>query len=56
MGLLRFVTRWFINFFGITEPTPVQERQAAWFICGLLALTLVGAAGVFGVLVMGFGR
>jgi hypothetical protein len=43
MGLLRFVTRWFINFFGITEPTPVQERQAAWFICGLLALTLVGA-------------
>jgi len=56
MGLLRFVTRGFINFFGITEPSPAQERQAAWFICGLLGLILLGAAGVFGVLVMGFGR
>jgi hypothetical protein len=56
MGLLRFVTRWFINFFGITQPTAQQERQAAWFICGLLGLILVGAAVVFGALVMRFGR
>jgi hypothetical protein len=56
MDLLRFVTRWFINFFGITQPTPAQERQAAWFICGLLGLVILGAAAVFGVLVMGFGR
>jgi hypothetical protein len=56
MGLLRFVTRWFINFFGITQPTAAQERQAAWFICGLLGLAVVGAAAVFGVLVLGFGR
>jgi hypothetical protein len=56
MGLLRFVTRGFINFFGITQPTPEQERVAAWFICGLLALVLAGAALVFGVVVLGFGR
>jgi len=56
MGLLRFVTRWFINFFGITQPTPAQERQAAWFICGLLGLILVASAAVFGVVVLGLGR
>jgi len=55
MGLLRFVTRWFINFFGITQPTPAQERVAAWFICGLLVLVLLGAGLVFAVLI-GFGR
>ena len=52
MGLLRFITRWFINFFGITQPTEKQERQAAWFICGLLVLILLVAAGVFGLVVM----
>jgi hypothetical protein len=56
MGLLRFITRGFINFFGITQPTPQQEKQAAWFICGLLGLIVVGAAAVFGVVVVGFGR
>jgi len=56
MGFLRFVTSGFINFFGITQPTPKQERQAAWFICGLLALIIVMAALVFTVIVMGVGR
>jgi len=56
MGMLRFAARWFINFFGITQPTPQQEKQAAWFICGLLGLIVMGSAAVFGVLVLGFGR
>ena len=56
MGFFRFVTNGFINFFGITQPTPKQERQAALFICGLLALIVVAAAGVFAVIVMGVGR
>jgi Mg2+ and Co2+ transporter CorA len=56
MGFFKFVTTGFINFFGITQPTPEQERRAAWFICGLLALIVLGAAAVFGVIVMSFGR
>jgi len=56
MGFFRFVTNGFINFFGITQPTPKQERQAAWFICGLLAFVLVFAVLVFAVVVMAFGR
>ena len=56
MGLLRMIARGFINFFGITQPTPKQEQQAAWFICGLLVLIVAMAAVVFGVLVMGVGR
>ena len=56
MGLLRFITHGFINFFGITQPTPKQERQATWFICGLLILIVVMAAAVFAVIVMGVGR
>ena len=56
MGLLRFITHGFINFFGITQPTPKQERQATWFICGLLILIVVMAAAVFGVIVIGVGR
>jgi hypothetical protein len=52
MGLLRFITRGFINFFGITQPTPKQERQATWFICGLLVLVVLMAGGVFAVVVM----
>jgi hypothetical protein len=56
MGLLRFVTRSFIDFFGITQPTPSQERQAAWFITGLLVLIVVVAALAFAAVVMSFGR
>ena len=55
MGLIRAITHGFINFFGITQPTPQQERQATWFICGLLVLIIVGAAVVFAV-VLGVGR
>ncbi|WP_263350403.1 hypothetical protein [Acidicapsa acidisoli] len=56
MGLFKFVTNGFINFFGITQPTPQHERQAIWFITGLLVLIVLGAAVVFGVIVMAFGR
>ncbi|WP_263356104.1 hypothetical protein [Acidicapsa ligni] len=56
MGLVNFITRGFIDFFGITHPTPKQERQAAWFICGLLVLIIVVAALVFGLIVMVVGR
>jgi len=56
MGLLQGITNGFINFFGITQPTPKQQRQAQWFILGLLALIIVAAAAVFGAIVMAFGR
>lgn len=56
MGLLRAVSRGFINFFGITQPTPKQEQQAVWFICGLLVLIVLMASAVFGVLVFMIGR
>ena len=56
MGFFRLVTHGFINFFGITQPTPKQERQAAWFICGLMALIVAMAALVFTVIVMGVSR
>jgi hypothetical protein len=52
----RFITHTFIDFFGITQPTPKQERQVEWFICGLLALILLGTALVFWVVLVGFGR
>lgn len=54
MGFLRAIARGFINFFGITQPTPKQEQQAVWFICGLLVFIVVMAAAVFGVLMFGF--
>ena len=56
MGIFKVITNGFINFFGITQPTPKQERQAEVFILGLLALILIAAAGVFGVIVMAFGK
>ena len=54
--LFRYITNGFINFFGITQPTQRQERQAAWFICGLLALILLGASAIFWILVIAFGH
>ena len=56
MGFFKAIMNGFINFFGITQPTPKQERQASWFITGLLALIVIAAAAVFGVIVMAFGR
>ena len=52
MGLLRFITHGFINFFGITQPTPRQERQATLFICGLLVLIFVMAGLAFALVEM----
>jgi hypothetical protein len=56
MGLLRFITHGFINFFGITQPTPKQERQATLFICGLLVLILVMAGLAFALVAMRLGH
>ena len=56
MGIFRFITNGFINFFGITQPTPSQERRAAWFICGLLALILLMAGLVFVLIVLAVER
>jgi hypothetical protein len=56
MGIFRLITRAFIDFFGITQPTPKQEKQAALFICGLLGLIVVTVALVFAVVVLAFGR
>jgi hypothetical protein len=56
MGFFRAITNGFINFFGITQPTPEQERRAAWFICSLLVLTVLTAAAVFSLLVVAFGH
>ncbi len=50
MRLIRFVTNVFIDVFGITHPSPAEERRAAWFICGSLALIVGGLASVFVVL------
>ncbi len=40
MSLLLFLARVFIDTFGITHPTPQQERRAAFFIGGLLFLII----------------
>ena len=42
MPLLLFVARAFIQIFGITQPTPQQERRAAWFI-GALSFAIIAA-------------
>jgi hypothetical protein len=56
MGPLKFITQGFIDFFGITKPTPKEERQASWFIFALLAGIIVFAAAVFFIVVMAFGH
>ena len=50
MGLLEAFASAFINTFGITQPTDQTRRRAAWFILGLLLLTIAGL-GVAGVLI-----
>lgn len=54
--ILRGITNGFINFFGITQPTPKQERQAEIFIIALLVLILIMASLVFIVIVMAVGK
>jgi hypothetical protein len=56
MGFIRLITTGFINFFGITQPSPEQERRAEWFIIGLLMLILLAAVLVFTIIVMAFGH
>lgn len=41
MQLLRPIALAFINTFGITQPTPAQERQATWFIATLLFVVVI---------------
>jgi hypothetical protein len=55
IGPIRFISRIFINFFGITQPNAKQQRQAELFITGLVVLIVLGAAAVFGILVYGVG-
>lgn len=45
MQPLLFLARAFINTFGITAPTPENERRVAWFIGGLLLLVLLAVVG-----------
>lgn len=47
MRLLEALAAAFINTFGITQPTEATRRKAAWFIFGMMILTvlLVGAVG-----------
>lgn len=42
MSPLQFITRAFIDVFGITQPTPQQERTASRFITALLGLIAAG--------------
>ena len=47
MTMLRTLVRAFINFFGITKPTPEMERRATWFIGTLmLAVALLTVASL----------
>lgn len=46
MSPLQFITRAFIDVFGITHPTPEQERTASRFIGILLGLIAAGMAFV----------
>jgi hypothetical protein len=56
MGVINFITQGFIDFFGITRPTPGEQKRAAWFICALLAFIVLGAAAIFFVVVLNFGH
>lgn len=47
MNPFRFVTRVFIDVFGITHPDAREERRAAWFICSLLGLVVALIALIF---------
>jgi len=41
MNLLRYLTSAFINFFGITQPSPEEETRASLFIAFLFLSMLV---------------
>jgi hypothetical protein len=50
MGVLYFIVDLFIDTVGITRPSEQARRNAAFFILGLLALAVAGAAMAFFVL------
>ena len=47
MRLLLFIARAFVQVFGITQPTPQQERRAAWFIAALLFVIVAAVVAAF---------
>ena len=47
MNPLRLLVDAFVNTFGITRPTPQQERVAGRFILGMLLLVLVALGIAF---------
>ena len=47
MPFLLFLARAFIQTFGITQPSPQQERRAAWFIGVLLFLIVAAIVAAF---------
>ena len=47
MNILRFITRAFIDFFGITPPDEGGQRRAMFYICGLLFLIMLLFAAFF---------
>jgi hypothetical protein len=51
MKLLSWITQTFIAAFGITRPSPEQEKLANLVIGGFLLLVVLGAVGVVGFLV-----
>jgi flagellar basal body-associated protein FliL len=46
MRPLLFLSNAFINTFGITQPTPKNERRTAWFIAIMLLLVVALVATV----------
>ena len=46
MRLLTWLTRLFIDTFGITHPRPEQERMASLLIGGLLLLFVLAVVGL----------
>ena len=46
MRPLLFLSNAFINTFGITQPSPKNERRTAWFIAAMLVLVIVLVATV----------
>ena len=46
MRPLLFLSNAFINTFGITQPSPKDERRIAWFIATMLILVIAAVATV----------
>lgn len=46
MRMLEAFADAFINTFGITQPSDTQRRRAAWFILGMMLLTIGLVTGV----------